>query len=271
MPPPRHLEHAGGLCQRRSCSAMQHLSIRIWICMHACMCVPACLPACLLQVLIDVAFKQFLVMPEWMEARLVTRLATRTPRLLPGLQTQCLPGCRPHVSQATDPTPPRLQTPRLPGCRPRVPQARHFEACVTHRLFSAEPDSFVGTHADLEGRTAPRVDNWSLHTAAASIAYGCSLYCIRLQPLLHTPAASIVYGRALDCNGCSLLHAWLRRGEGATLGRDHSLPLHLLGPTRLAPGGAAPSLGTRMPCHPAPDGRKGTGHQALLALRIVAD
>ena len=83
--------------------------------MHARMHVRACLPACLLQVLIDVAFKQFLVMPEWMEARLVTRLATRTPRLLPGLQTQCLPGCRPHVSRAADPTSPRLQTPRPPG------------------------------------------------------------------------------------------------------------------------------------------------------------
>ena len=215
MPPPRHLEHAGGLCQRRSCSAMQHLSIRIWICMHACMCVPACLPACLLQVLIDVAFKQFLVMPEWMEARLVTRLATRTPRLLPGLQTQCLPGCRPHVSQATDPTPPRLQTPRLPGCRPRVPQARHFEACVTHRLFSAEPDSFVGTHADLEGRTAPRVDNWPLHTAAASIAYGCSLYYIRLQPLLCMVAPLIATVAASCTRGYGVGKAPLSGGTTA--------------------------------------------------------
>ena len=46
-------------------------------------------------VLIDVSFKQFLVMPEWMEPR-------------------------------------------------------HFDACQEHRLFAAQPDAFVGTHAELE-------------------------------------------------------------------------------------------------------------------------
>ena len=46
-------------------------------------------------VLVDVSFKQFLVMPEWMEPR-------------------------------------------------------HFDACQEHRLFAAQPDAFVGTHAELE-------------------------------------------------------------------------------------------------------------------------
>ena len=36
-----------------------------------------------------------------------------------------------------------------------------------------------------------------LHTAAASVTYGCSLCYIRLQPLSHTVAAYVTYGFSL--------------------------------------------------------------------------
>ena len=39
-------------------------------------------------------------------------------------------------------------------------------------------------------------------TCRGQVACGCSLYCMRLQPLLHTVAASTAYG-------CSLCRAWL--------------------------------------------------------------